>query len=194
MGKVQTLYVVTIVLLAAVTGAGFGSAAAANQTAGNTDGAQAANAFGQLVSNFVHNLQSSGNADGGLGHYVATFVLANNPAADMIPDHAGPPVDRVIGPPDHAGAGNSVSGPPDHAGAGNSRGGPPGEDQRGPPGDAGTQGGPDNAGPPGHAGPPGEDAETQTDTDDGSSGGSSNNGGGPPEDRGGPPSDAGPQS
>jgi hypothetical protein len=44
--------------------------------------------FGAEVSAFVNSLLS-GDASGGIGHQVATFVLANNPG--NAPDHAGPP-------------------------------------------------------------------------------------------------------
>lgn len=201
MGKLQTIYVATILLLAAVSGAGLGSASAA----GNADGG-VANAFGQLVSEFVDGLQKSGNAN--TGFRVATFVLSNNPAADVIPDHAGPPADRVSGPPDHVGAGNSQAGPPDDAGPPDeTRGGPPGDagpDDRGPPSDAGPSDS-DDRGPPSDASQGNddtqEDTRTPTETDDGDSppvsstdDESSGDESGPPSNRGGPPDDAGPSS
>lgn len=104
--------------------------------------------FGIEVSNFVHDLLSSDVPDNEtFGTMVAEFVLANNPAADKIPDHAGPP--------DHAGnAGAGGQGPPDHAG---------------PPDDAGNAGGPpDNAGNAGNGGQGGQG---------GNNGGNGGNGG-----------------
>jgi len=205
MGKVQTLYVVTILLLASVSGAGLGSVSAA----GNADGG-AGNSLGQLVSSFVHGLQSSGNTSGGIGGVVADFVLTHNPAAAMTLDHAGQPADREPGPPDHAmaGAGNMAAGPPTDVGSADGERGPPADapgnqgerDHRGPPIDAGPPGQDDDRGPPSDAGPPNaadaDELSTPTETDDESgtsaNGESSSDGGGPPDDRGGPPDDAGP--
>lgn len=96
-----------------------------------------ASAFGQRVSSFVHDLQSSNNTtDVPMGVLVANFVLQANPGNP--PDHAGPPewltndsVNRTTGPPDHAGPENGTGGPPDDAGPKNGSGGPP--DDAGPP-------------------------------------------------------------
>lgn len=107
-------------------------------------------AFGQLVSQFVHEAQN--DTDGGIGPAVAGFVLENNPAAEMIPDHAGPPTDAgpgSAGPPGHAGGEENETqrgggfrpvdvGPPDDAGPPVDRGG----------GDGGDGGPPEHAGPP----------------------------------------------
>lgn len=71
-------------------------------------------AFGQLVSSFVDDLLSDNETEGGIGGAVSEFVLENNPAADKIPGHAGPP-DNGTGPPEHAG-GDGEQGPPEHAG------------------------------------------------------------------------------
>lgn len=103
--------------------------------------------FGQLVSQFVQ--EARNDSDGGVGPAVATFVLNNNPASEMIPDHAGPP-DGVgpgsAGPPDRAGDDGNASAP------GNGFRpvdvGPP--DDAGPPADRGDE---DGGGPPDHAGP-----------------------------------------
>ena len=170
MRRIQTLFVVTFLLVAAAGGGlGLGAvSAAANEEggAGNEDGAAGnepveddpaneTDAFGQLVSEFVHALQAENDTDGPLGIQVANFVLANNPAAQMglIPDHAGPPENKTIGPPE-----NKSTGPPPNV----------------------TQGAPEDVGPAGN------------ETDE-----SRGNGQGPPEDRGngsqgGPPEDAGP--
>lgn len=88
--------------------------------------------FGQRVAAFVDWLHGAmADPSGGL---VAEFVLANNPAAERIPDHAGP---GGTGPGD---AGNASQGPPDdragNASAGNESTGPgagngPGDDGRG---------------------------------------------------------------
>ncbi len=96
-------------------------------------------AFGLLVSAFVADLQENGT-EGPFGIAVANFVLANNPAADMIPDHAGPPTNMTQGPPD-----NVTQGPPTNSSQG------PGGDQ-GPPDQAGGNGDNGGGGPPDHAG------------------------------------------
>lgn len=84
-----------------------------------------ATAFGERVSGFVSQLQSTNDtSDASLGAMVAAFVLANNPGDP--PDHAGPPawlindsVDKTTGPPDHAGPpDNTSAGPPDDKGTG----------------------------------------------------------------------------
>ena len=96
--------------------------------------------FGQEVSSFVADLQDQ-NTSGPMGLHVAEFVTENNPAADKIPDHAGPP--------EHAGPGgddDGEQGPPAHAG--------PGDD------DDGEQG------PPADAGPGGDDTEDEETEDD----------------------------
>jgi hypothetical protein len=100
-----------------------------------TDGNET-DAFCQTVSAFVHGLQAHNSTSGPFGFHVATFVLANNPAADVIPDHAGPPANLTQGP-----AANATQGPPDHAGPDNST-------DSGPPEDRGNDGGgpPDGAG------------------------------------------------
>lgn len=111
---------------------------------GDEDGAETdeGDSFGQLVSQFVQEAQN--DSDGGIGPAVATFVLNNNPASDMIPDHAGPP-DRAGGDGNATAPGNGFRpvdvGPPDDAG-------PPVD------GDDGDE--EDGGGPPGHAGPPEE--------------------------------------
>jgi len=100
--------------------------------------------FGQEVSSFVATLQDE-NVSGPMGIQVAQFVLDNNPAADKIPDHAGPP--ENVGPD---GDDEDKQGPPANAG--------PGDD------DADD----DEQGPPANAGPGGDDAdETEEQTDDG---------------------------
>lgn len=113
-----------------------------NVSDGNvTDGNDTNVSFGQMVSAFVHSLVSDdGNETDrpGIGHAVANFVLANNPAADKIPDHAGPP-ENGTGPPEHAG-------PPEN-----------GDDEED---DEDDRGG----GPPAHAGPSGDD-EAEDDED-----------------------------
>jgi len=176
MRRIQTLFVVTFLLVAAAGGGlGLGAvSAAANDDAGagNEDGAAGnepvddpaneTDAFGQLVSDFVHALQADNDTDGPFGIQVANFVLDNNPAADMIPDHAGPPDNLTVGPPENRTTGppaNVSTGPPDNAT------GPPDNVTRGPPADAGaagngTAGGPDNErGPPDDRGPEATDDE-----------------------------------
>lgn len=115
----------------------------ARLTPGEDDDGGNASAFGQRVSSFVHDLQSSNNTtDVPMGVLVANFVLQANPGNP--PDHAGPPewltndsVNKTTGPPEHAGPpGNETAGPPDDAGNGG-----------GPPDDAGPKNGSDN-GPP----------------------------------------------
>ena len=87
--------------------------------------------FGQAVSEFVHNLTNDNETEGPIGYMISNFVLDNNPAAEKIPDHAGPP-ENVTGPPDHAGPSDNQTGPPDHAGPGGNSGpsdsGGPGND------------------------------------------------------------------
>lgn len=109
--------------------------------AGNAPANQTNGPFGIAVSSFVHDLMSSENDSENktFGQRVAEFVLNNNPAADKIPDHAGPPEDKTQGQPDHAKNNNGGGGPP--------------EDK--------TQGQPNHAknksgggGPPDHAGGP----------------------------------------
>lgn len=71
----------------------------------------ASDAFGLEVSAFVHSLmEDRDDSERGIGQQVSEFVLANNPAADKIPDHAGPPEDpgnasedRRQGPPEDKG-------------------------------------------------------------------------------------------
>lgn len=104
--------------------------------------------FGQVVSTFVQKLQN--DRDGALGPFVAQFVLSNNPAADKIPDHAGPP-DHVT---------DDDEGPPGH----DKDRGPPEDDDRGPPDDRGPSDDGDDGdgeddeddgdGPPSDRGPP----------------------------------------
>ncbi len=84
--------------------------------------------FGQRVSAFVHQLLEDRDGVRGIGPDVAEFVLGNNPAADKIPDHAGPPDEGERGPPDQAGPSDEddedeeddeddeEQGPPDDAG------------------------------------------------------------------------------
>ena len=96
--------------------------------------------FGQEVSSFVADLQDQ-NTSGPMGLHVAEFVTENNPAADKIPDHAGPP--------EHAGPGgddDGEQGPPAHAG--------PGDDDD------------SEQGPPADAGPGGDDTEDEETEDD----------------------------
>lgn len=182
--NVLALSMTTLVLFAALaTGAGALGVTAAS---GNTDDSDEAgnvgeSTFGQQVSTFVHSLQADNETDGPLGLRVANFVLANNPAADNIPDHAGPPDNRTES--------NETRGPPE-----NVTQGPPNNVTTGPPANV-TQG------PPAHAGPAG-DNETQRRPGNGGSDGDQ----GPPEDRGpdrssggsgggnsgGPPANAGP--
>lgn len=88
--------------------------------------------FGQLVSAFIQELHSDNETEGGIGGAVSEFVLENNPAADKIPGHAGPP-ENGTGPPEHAGPSDNGTGPPEHAG-------PDGDKERGPPEDAGPGG------------------------------------------------------
>lgn len=114
-----------------------------NATENATENETAIGPFGQLVSGFVHQAQNDTENGSHFGAMVANFVLQHNPAADKIPDHAGPsangppahasgdenesdrgafrPID--VGPPEHAG-------PPAHAGPSEDRGGPP--EDRGP--------------------------------------------------------------
>lgn len=103
-------------------------------TPGAQDGEES-DSFGAEVSEFVHHLMEKDELDEPtFGHAVATFVLANNPAADTIPEHAGPPEDGERGPPDHAGNAEDSDeerGPPEHAGN---------DEERGPPGHAGPGG------------------------------------------------------
>ena len=77
-------------------------------------------AFGKVVSAFVQDLVNDNETEGGIGDSVSEFVRNNNPAADKIPDRAGPPENRTAGPPEHAGPGDDESddkrGPPEHAG------------------------------------------------------------------------------
>jgi len=113
--------------------------------------------FGQLVSSFIDSLQSDNGTEGGIGHAVSEFVHDNNPAADKIPDHAGPP-ENGTAPPEHAGPGDNSTGPPEHAGPG-------GDDKRGPPEHAGP-GGDDKRGPPEHAGPGGDDGDEGDDEEE----------------------------
>lgn len=99
---------------------------ATNATDGNVSNASNASnasedAFGQEVSAFVHELLANGTDNRSIGHMVANFVLENNPAADKIPDHAGPPENgtgpkNVSGPPEDAGPPEDGGGPPDDAG------------------------------------------------------------------------------
>lgn len=97
--------------------------------------------FGQAVSSFVNSINDN-ETDGPMGVLVANFVLENNPAADKIPDHAGPPENKT-GPPENK------TGPPEN------KTGPP--EEKGPDGDNGP---PENAGP-------GDDTDsTEEDEDD----------------------------
>lgn len=147
--------------------------AAASVTDGNDDGGNApedpGNApadvgnFGLQVSDFVHELLSEENLPENetFGTVVSEFVLANNPAADKIPDHAGPPA--------HAGNASNASD------AGNA--GATGASGQGPPADAGQSGnasaqGADNGqsggqggGPPDHPGE-GDDGEGDAASDE----------------------------
>lgn len=166
MRRIQTLFVVTFLLVAAA-GGGLGLGAVGAQTgneeasAGNDGGAvgnepvdepaNETNAFGQLVSNFVHALQADNETEGPFGLHVANFVLNNNPAADMIPDHAGPPANLTIGPPENKTTGppaNVSTGPPDNAT------GPPDNVTKGPPDDVESAGNETNGGPDNEQGPP----------------------------------------
>lgn len=103
-----------------------------NETENVTD--NESDAFGQEVSAFVHDVLSSNDTDNTtVGHLVANFVLENNPAADKIPDHAGPPENQTRGPPE-----NRTQGPPEDRGPGNETDN--GGDGGGPPEDAGSSG------------------------------------------------------
>lgn len=99
--------------------------------------------FGQNVSSFVHSVLGDNETDGQVGQFVSNFVLDNNPAADRIPGHAGPPENQT-GPPAHAGGDN--------------------ESDQGPPEDAGPDSDSDT-GPPEHAGPDTDD-EAESEQDD----------------------------
>lgn len=160
--NIKLLAIVGAALLVTLTFAP-AAVAAASVTDGNDDGGNApddpGNApadggnFGLQVSDFVHELLSEENLPENetFGTVVSEFVLANNPAADKIPDHAGPPA--------HAGNASNAS---DAGNAGNA--GAAGANGQGPPADAGQSGnasaqGADNGqsggqggGPPDHAG------------------------------------------
>ena len=123
--------------------------------------------FGQLVSEFVHELQEE-RADDGLdrpfGQYVAAFATGENPGnATGPPAHAGPGDgnESDAGPPAHAGPGDdneSDAGPPAHAGPGDDNESDV-DDEQGPPAHAGSgddgneSDADDERGPPAHAGP-----------------------------------------
>lgn len=143
------------VSVSASTGNHSGATTATLSADTGDESTNATDAFGQLVSQFVQDARE--NQDGGIGSAVASFVLANNPAAGVIPDHAGPPA-HVTGV--DANATDGERGPPDHAGPGNATDG-----ERGPPGDAGPGGADGGQGPPGHAG--GTDGDTDAGDTDG---------------------------
>ncbi|WP_135827642.1 hypothetical protein [Halorussus halobius] len=105
---------VTVEVIAA-TGNATGSTTT-TLTAGDSD--DAAGAFGQRVSSFVHEILGAGDDGGPLGHLVSEFATENNPgnASEKKPDHAGGP-----GAANETGDGNETGadderGPPDHAG------------------------------------------------------------------------------
>lgn len=141
--KLFALFATVLLALSVFAPAAVAGAAATNHEAGNDDGgagnapaddgagnqSNASDAFGLNVSSFVHELLANGTTDNqSIGHMVANFVLANNPAADKIPDHAGPP-ENGTGP-------KNATGPPEDAGPPEDRGG----DGGGPPDDAGPSG------------------------------------------------------
>jgi len=170
MRQVTTLAMVAALLVAATwAGVGLGAvgAGAANTPTPTPhepdEGGNETAAFGQPVSNFVHSLQDENGTDGPMGRLVADFVLANNPAAAVIPAHAGPPENNTWGPPENVTQGppaNATTGPPAHVSQG-----PPEKESAGPAATV-TQGPLDDAGSSGNAT---------------ASGGG---GGGPPADRG----------
>lgn len=96
----------------------------ATLSAESDDAEDAPRNFGQAVSEFVQNLTNDNETEGPIGYMVSNFVLDNNPAAEKIPAHAGPP-ENVTGPPDHAGPSDNQTGPPDHAGPSDNETGPP---------------------------------------------------------------------
>jgi hypothetical protein len=111
-----------------------------------TLGTDAADNFGLEVAEFVGTLQDE-NVSGPMGQQVANFVLENNPAADKIPDHAGPPEDK--GP-------DGERGPPEDKGPSDDKG--PSEDT--------SQGPPEDKGPGGDAADDGDTEEDDGDTAD----------------------------
>lgn len=100
-----------------------GDTAEATATLASADEMDAADAFGQAVSAYVHMLKGDDAAS--IGPEVAEFVLEHNPG--NAPDHAGPPAwvtddertppgqdgDRERGPPAHANGGPSDDGEDD---------------------------------------------------------------------------------
>ena len=132
---------------------------------------EGAESFGQQVSWFVQSLQDDGATDTPFGLLVSNFVLNNNPAADTIPDHAGPP-EGDVGPPEHAGPHDDAENETEDDGAENETEDDEleddgaenetednAEDDNGPPEHAGPDG--DDRGPPEHAGPDGDDSEEE---------------------------------
>lgn len=120
-------------------------------------------AFGQLVSDFVHGmLGNQTNSTQPLGWFVSEYVTANNPGADKRPDHAGPPnvTERV--PPWERGG--TAGGPSADAG-------PKNASERG-------------SGPPAWAGPDSDDTDAANQTENETVAPAGNGGGGergPPE-------------
>jgi hypothetical protein len=111
--------------------------------------------FGQWISSYVQQLQTSGYFGPGLGQKVSEFATENNPGAEKRPDHAGPPDDAGATVDDETNATDEdededTRGPPDHAKQGDGS-----EDA------AAEDGEDDERGPPEHA----KDKRKQ-DTDD----------------------------
>ena len=77
--------------------------------------------FGQWISSYIQQLQTSGYFGPGVGQKVSEFATENNPGAEKKPDHAGPPDD--VEDTDEtdsedvaaAGAEDDERGPPEHA-------------------------------------------------------------------------------
>jgi hypothetical protein len=99
--------------------------------------------FGQWISSYVQQLQTSGYFGPGLGQKVSEFATENNPGAEKRPDHAGPPDDAGATVDDETNATDEdededTRGPPDHAKQGNdsedvAAEGAEEDDERGPP-------------------------------------------------------------
>lgn len=121
----------------------------ATLTAVDEDDSESPKNFGQMLSAFIDALLNDSENGDTVGEAISNFVLDNNPAADKIPDHAGPSgEDTERGPPAHAGPENDTDrGPSEDAGVDDNAEEEPDDE------------GDDERGPPAHAGPDGDDED-----------------------------------